>query len=338
MSSKKSILRTSRGIPRPVSARSNRSELSFDNSMLKPKSAGKFHAIKPTEKLLQDVDPVPVISGCDVESPKSPQGFDHMYVLQNLPFSYIESYIFVFSFAFQNSDMISSNDTKPVMFFSTPIKPPLIPFEKQDTIPSPDMIREDTVEASSLADIYELCDSPDSDEPSTIHEKTVIETISSGCETLVNPVETEIGAGDAEMKMSEDEFIVHRKWILIFASFVFLFNTFVFIYFYDRFIHLQYEVQKLRDAVMFKKEETGLVIQYNFWEHMMQYLLNFCDALVENILSFFEHWSTNPPSMTVDSKKGTTRIMFVFDYNFIVKKLFFINYLIILNNMRLINI
>lgn len=80
MSSKKSILRTSRGIPRPVSARSNRSELSFDNSMLKPKSAGKFYAIKPTEKLLQDVDPVPVISGCDVESPKSPQGFDHMYV------------------------------------------------------------------------------------------------------------------------------------------------------------------------------------------------------------------------------------------------------------------
>lgn len=74
MNSKKSILRTSRGIPRPVSARSNRSERFFDNKPIKPKK----QEAKPLQVEFDEPNFVSVNSD-NVELPtKNHQGFNQM--------------------------------------------------------------------------------------------------------------------------------------------------------------------------------------------------------------------------------------------------------------------
>lgn len=73
MNSKKSILRTSRGIPRPVSARSNRSERFLDNKPIKPKK----QEAKPLQ--VESAEPFFVSMNSDSdELPKKHQGFDQM--------------------------------------------------------------------------------------------------------------------------------------------------------------------------------------------------------------------------------------------------------------------
>lgn len=207
--------------------------------------------------------------------------------------------------SFSNSDSISSNpdETKPVpvLYFSTPIKSSLVPSEKDEPdFSTPEPVRESTVEKCSSMDIFELCETLD---PTSIFFEKLekITTISSGSETIMNADTPEIDTGDTgtmdtildtvkEVKQST----FHWNWVLFFLTILFVMNSLIFVYFYGRFVNLQNELTQLRKAVLsnnlknLREEKTDLVIWYNFWENLMQYLFKVYMDITRNISSLFK--------------------------------------------------
>lgn len=188
-----------------------------------------------------------------------------------------------------------------MLYFSTPIKSVSVPSEKDEPdeiFSTPEPVRESTVEKCSSMEIFELCETLDP--TSTFFEKLEkITTISSGCETIMNPDTPEIDTGDTmdtvldtvkEIKQSK----FHWNWVLIFPIVLFVINTWIFVYFYGRFVNLQNELTQLREAVLsnnlknLREEKTDLVVWYNFWENLMQYLFKVYTDIAQSISILFK--------------------------------------------------